>query len=213
MSLVLLSPSLGFATNSAPPAMAVTLQPPHAVENESEERDNGSGSSLLASAYAFDLRIQWNPSARTSFKDHIRENGICFPSHTGDTNYEDLSTIPRFDIGQIGNGRFYLDKNSFWFGQGVGPIRAANAANCWKSLGAAVPASPVLTVIETADIKLKNTKGQTLTLKVAKLPDNWAILDDRIVGKWIPESSKWLIRKEWQLGPWLKNDLLLENVQ
>jgi len=212
MSLVLLSPALGFVSSAPPSAKAVTLQPPGTVVNESEERDNGTGSSLLASAYAFDLSIRWNSAARTTFKDHIRTNGICFLSRTGDTNYEDLSTIPRFDIGEIINGRFYLDQNSFWFGQGAGPVRTANAANCWRTLGAVIPTSPSLTLIDTAVTKLRNTKGNSLILKVSRIPDNWAVIDDRIVGKWIPESKKWLIRKEWQLGPWLKSDLILESV-
>lgn len=208
-TLTLLSPSLGFSPRTNPPkAPIIKLARPEGVANESEERDKGTASSLLASAYAFNVAIEWEQSGTTTFRDHIRKNGIQLkPSLTGAQKWPE---IPTFDIQQITDGKFYIDQNSFWFSQGAGLIRTANMANLWKSLGAKVESTPVnLAVIDKSEKTLAGPDGKSIKTLVTNLSDNWVIIDERIVAKWIPESSKWLARKEWQLGPWMKHGLFI----
>ena len=214
ISLVILSPSIGFNTHGpGPHSTLVTLKPPDSVSNDSEERDKGVGSSLLASAYAFDLGIQWDQKAKLSFRDHIHTKGIALKASSNTEDPENWTRIPPFDIQEILNRRFYIDQNTFWYAQGAGLVRTANMANCWRSLGATIPDSIGKLTITNRDAKnLRGSDGKVYPTKVCSLPDNWVIFDDRIVGRWVPESSKWLVRKEWQLGPWLKGDLLFEQV-
>jgi hypothetical protein len=211
--LTLLSPSLGFASRITPPeASIIKLARPEGVANESEERDKGEASSLLASAYAFGVGIQWDQNSSTTFQDHIRKHGI--PLKPNRSNASKWPEIPKMEIQQIESGRFYIDQNSFWFGQGAGPIRTANMANLWISLGAKPILSPVnLAVINKSEKLLAGPDGKSVKVQITNLAGNWVIIDDQIVAKWIPESSKWLARREWQLGPWLKKDLILEPVQ
>ncbi len=212
-ALTLLSPSLGFASRITPPeASIVKLARPEGVANESEERDKGEASSLLASAYAFGVGIQWDQNSSTTFQDHIRKHGIPLKPNRSDTSK--WPEIPKMEIQQIESGRFYIDQNSFWFGQGAGPIRTANMANLWISLGAKPILSPVnLAVINKSEKLLAGPDGKSVKVQITNLAGNWVIIDDQIVAKWIPEFSKWLARREWQLGPWLKKDLILEPVQ
>lgn len=212
-SLVFLSPSLGFSPSTTQPGTSIVkLARPEGVSNESEERDKGTASSLLASAYAFNVAIEWEKSGATTFLNHIRKNGIQLkPALTGAQKWPE---IPTFDIQQITDGKFYIDQNSFWFSQGAGLIRTANMANLWKSLGAKVESIPInLAVIDKSEKTLAGPDGKSIKTLVTNLSDNWVIIDERIVAKWIPESSKWLARKEWQLGPWLKKDLIFNPVQ
>jgi hypothetical protein len=212
-SLVFLSPSLGFSPSTTQSGTSIVkLARPEGVANESEERDKGTASSLLASAYAFDVTIEWDQSGATTFRNHIRKNGIQLkPALAGAQKWPG---IPTFDIQQITDGKFYIDQNSFWFSQGAGLIRTANMANLWRSLGAKLVSSPVnLAVINKSEKLLAGPDGKSVKTLVTNLSDNWVIIDERIVAKWIPESSKWLARKEWQLGPWLKKDLIFEPIQ
>lgn len=212
-AFTLLSPSLGFSPRIKPPeASIVKLARPEGVANHSEERDKGNSASLLASAYAFGVGIEWDQTSATTFQVHIQKHGIPLkPNLTGAARWPE---IPKMDIQQIENGRFYIDQNSFWFGQGAGLIRTANMANVWRSLGAKLESSPVnLAVINKSENLLAGPDGKAVKMQITNLADNWVIIDDQIVAKWIPEVSKWLARKEWQLGPWLKKDLIFEPVQ
>jgi hypothetical protein len=207
---VLLSPSLGFNIDrKGSLSTAVTIAPPDSVSNNSEERDKGSASSMLASAYAFDIEIRWSKNAATTFKDHVQKLGMKF-SQSKNKEVEWLNAPP-FDLQKIIKGDFYIDENSFWFNQGVGPIRAKNFANFWRSLGARIdPSDHILIEAEPETVKINGADKKTISVKIHKLKDNWVVIDNRIVAKWIPESSKWLVRKEWQLGSWLKKDIILD---
>lgn len=206
---ILLSPSLGFTIDfkeSSPSSLA--LAPPDSVGNNSEERDKGSASSMLASAYAFDIEIRWSKNSATTLRDHVQKWGIKFPK----TINEEVAWLnaPSFDLHKINNGAFYIDENSFWFNQGVGPIRARNMANFWKSLGAKVDSNaPNAVVIDSNVETLEGPDKKSASVEINRLIDNWSIIDNRIIAKWIPETSKWLVRKEWQLGPWIKKDFVL----
>ena len=207
---VLLSPSLGFNIDrKGSLSTAVTIAPPDSVSNNSEERDKGSASSMLASAYAFDIEIRWSKNAATTFKDHVQKLGMKFSQSKNEE--VDWLNAPPFDLQKIIKGDFYIDENSFWFNQGVGPIRAKNFANFWRSLGARIdPSDHILIEAEPETVKINGADKKTISVKIHKLKDNWVVIDNRIVAKWIPESSKWLVRKEWQLENWLKKDIILD---
>ena len=203
ISLILIAPSTGFkALKNLPTRNIVKLAPPGTIANDSEERDKGVGSALLASAYAFGVGIQWDSNAPKTFKKHILENGIPLISKNSDE-------IPTVDTRDLAGGKFYIDQNSFWFSQGAGMLRSVNMANLWKSLGANV-LSVDLTVIEKSKRELIGPDGKAASHSVETLCDGWILIDQRVVAKWIPENSKWLARKEWQFGTWLKKDILFE---
>lgn len=203
IALILIAPSTGFKAFKNPPTKnIVKLAPPETVANDSEERDKGAGSALLASAYAFGVGIQWDSNAPKTFKKHILETGVPLISKNSDE-------IPTIDISDLAAGKFYIDQNSFWFSQGAGIFRSVNMANLWKSLGANVP-SVDLTVVEKSNRELIGPDGKAASHSVETLSDGWILIDQRVVAKWIPENSKWLARKEWQFGTWLKKDILFE---
>ena len=211
--IIFLSPSLGLQAESKKSSpTTVALVPPDSVGNNSEERDKGSASSMLASAYAFDVEIRWSKIAETTFKDHVQNKGIKF-SKTNNKEVDWLNA-PSFDLRKIANGAFYIDENSFWFNQGVGPIREKNFANCWRSLGAKIDSADICLIhSDTEKVKIIGADKKTISVKIQKLKDNWVVIDNRVIAKWIPESSKWLVRKEWQLGNWLKKDLIIDDIQ
>lgn len=207
--LILLCPSLGF-NPSLPKLSTVSLRPPDSVSNDSEERDKGIGSALFASAYAFDVEIKWDKNANQTFREHIETNGIRLDSSKNVAESEKWKDVPSFDVQEIVKNKFYVDENSFWFSQGAGLLRTANMENCWKLLGASIPQASKISVVGTEMKKLRQSEISA-THKITYLNDNWVIFDDRIIGRWVPKASKWLIRREWQLGPWLKNDIILED--
>jgi hypothetical protein len=209
-TLVIFSPSAGFSENLTPKANCiVTLKPPNSVVNNSEERDRGQASAILSSAYAFDVGIKWDKAAPNSFRDHIQKNGMSLA--TPATGASIFTEFPPFDLQQIARGEFYIDQNSFWYGQGAGVIRTANMCNFWKSLGANLDSQTErLTATERVERILRSPDGQSHQVKLVNLPENWTIINQRIVAKWVPKSKKWLARKEWQLGPWLKKDLVFD---
>ncbi len=211
--LTLLSPSFGLSQRTdVSKESTIVIARPEGVANSSEERDKGNASSLLASAYAFGINIKWDHDSSTTFQRHVQKNGITLKP--GPANADNWPTIPKADIQLLVNGKFYIDQNSFWFSQGAGLIRTENMANFWRSLGAIIESnSEKLAVIDTNEKLLKSSDGKEFKAKLTLLGENWVIIDDKIVAKWIPESSKWLARKEWQLGPWLKRDLLFEPAQ
>ncbi len=206
IALILIAPSTGFKVfENQRSKNIVKLAPPDTVENDSEERDKGTGSALLASAYAFGVGIQWDSNAPITFKKHIIKTGIPLISKNSDQ-------IPPIDIRDLAEGRFYIDQNSFWFNQGVGIFRTANMANLWKSLGANIE-SLDLSVIEKSDRELIGPDGKTARYKVEIIKNGWILIDQRVVAKWIPENSKWLARKEWQFGTWLKKDIIFTPIK
>jgi hypothetical protein len=210
---VILSPSLGFKIDRKWfPSTDVIITPPDSVSNNSEERDKGSASSMLASAYAFDIEIRWSKNAATTFKDHVQKLGMKFSQSKNEE--ADWLNAPPFDLQKIIKGEFYIDENSFWFNQGVGPIRAKNFANFWRSLGARIdPSDHSIIEAESEIVEINGADEKIISVEIQKLKDNWVVIDDRIVAKWIPESSKWLVRKEWQLGNWLNKDIILDAVR
>lgn len=214
VALVIISPSMGFTTHvNEAHSISITLAPPESITN-SEEREKGFGSSLFASAYAFDIGIRWDNDAALNFKDTLLKNGIALKPVSESAELSGWEKFPTFEIEQILNNRFYIDENSFWFSQGVGPVRAANMANCWKTFGAKLPGYlEILTVISLEEKIIQSADGTTRHSTICNLPGNWVIFDDRIVGRWIPQSSKWLVRKEWQLGPLLQKDMMLSPAQ
>lgn len=211
-ALTILSPSLGFSPRTEVSEKSfIVLNKPDGVANDSEERDKGTAAALLASSYAFGVKIKWDKNCTTSFKEHIQKYGI--PLEDLSTNNDKWHAIPKVETKVLNDGKFYIDQNSFWFSQGAGLIRTANMANFWRSLGAEIEFQhEKLVIIEKRKIKLKDSESSEFTAELTILPDNWVIIDDKIVAKWIPESSKWLARKEWQLGSWFKNDLIFEPV-
>jgi hypothetical protein len=206
---VLISPALGFRIDKKVPSPSVVgLAPPDTVDNATEERDKGIASSLLASAYAYDVEIDWSKYATTTLKEHLQNRGIKFSEKINEE--VDWLRCPSFDLHEIVTGRFYVDENSFWFNQGVGPIRALNMTNFWRSLGAKLDLSVTNPVVVESKVEtIEGPDKKSVPVQIDRLTENWAIIDNRIIAKWIPESSKWLVRKEWQLGPWIKKDIIL----
>lgn len=211
LALVIISPNIGFSDNSAPSAShIVTLKPPSSFDNDTEERDRGQGTALLASAYAFDVGIEWDNSAPFTLRETLHKEGLQLPDP--ERNASVFNDLPPFDIQKIADGKFYLDQSSFWFGGGAGAIRIANMRSFWRFLGADLDSQSVsITPIDRVERNLLSSDGQIALVEIVNLPDNWAVINQRIVAKWIPKSSKWLARKEWQLGPWLQKDLVFED--
>jgi hypothetical protein len=209
---VLISPSLGFRIDKKVPSPSVVgLAPPDTVDNATEERDKGIASSLLASAYAYNVEIDWSKNAPTTLKEHLQNRGIKFSEKINEG--VDWLKCPSFDLHEILTGRFYVDENSFWFNQGVGPIRALNMTNFWRSLGAKLDSSVSNPVIVESKVEtIEGPDKKSVPVQIDRLTENWAIIDNRIIAKWIPESSKWLVRKEWQLGSWIKKDFILKPI-
>lgn len=210
VALVIISPNIGFSDNSAPSARhIVNLKPPNSFDNDTEERDRGQGSALLASAYAFDVGIKWENSASFNLRETLYKEGLQLPYPK--KNASVFTDLPPFDIQKIADGKFYLDQSSFWFGGGAGAIRTANMRSFWRFLGADLDSEAVsLAPIDRVELNLLSSDGQMGLVEIVKLPKNWTVINQRIVAKWIPKSSKWLARKEWQLGPWLEKDLVFE---
>ena len=205
IALILVSPSLGFRQNEyILNQTIVRLAPPLSVANNSEERDRGIGSALLASAYAFNIGIRWDDTSKETLKTHLQNHGVPFP-------HAHSQEIPKIELQAIAEGAFYIDQNSFWYGQGAGPLRAANMSNFWESLGIELPKSK-LEIVNLGDKEINGFDGDNKTHHFESFSDGWVLIDKRIVARWIPEASKWLARREWQLGPWLPKDLLLEPV-
>lgn len=206
----ILSPSIGFSLKKPMEhSKKITLKPPTSVLNDSEERDRGVGSALLASAYAFGVEIDWSSHAPYGFKDLIQKNGITLKQPKDDES--DLwDKIPQISVDSINNGKFYVDQNDFWFGQGAGPLRVENMANFWRSIGANIPKdSPLLAKVTKIYSKLKFPDGHTSRCQVDQFSDNWTIIDQKIMAKWLPDAKKYLVRNEWQLGSWLKSDIVI----
>jgi hypothetical protein len=212
MLCVGISPSLGFRITQPNVSAVINLKPPDSAGNDSEERDKGTGSSLLASAYAFNVNINWDKNANLTFKNHIETKGIALPN-INDQDVLNWDNAPQFDIHQIIQGKFYLDQNSFWYTQGVGLIRAANMANCWKTLGVKIPEEEKIQIISDEEKSIRSSAGVQSRHKITTLNNNWIIFDNRIIAKWVPDANKWLIRKEWQLGPWIKKDQVYEPIK
>jgi|LakMenEpi03Aug12_release.lakeMendotaPanAssembly.Ray.scaffolds.fasta_scaffold1977234_1 hypothetical protein len=86
-------------------------------------------------------------------------------------------------------------------------------ANFWRSLEAKVDSSDSDPIV--LDSKVGTIEGpdkKSVQVQIDRLTENWAIIDDRIISRWIPESSNWLVRKEWQLGPWIEKDFILSTI-
>jgi hypothetical protein len=202
VGLVLISPAIGLRPNDDVSAKSIVkLASVEGIENESEERDRGRGSALLASAYAFNIGIRWDDDHPETFRGHLQKRGIQLPVEAGE--------IPPIDIQELANGRFYIDQNSFWYGQGVGLLRSVNMANFWRSLGVNIY-GPEFSILEADEQVMIDPDGQAVSHHLQKLSDDWVIIDQRVVARWIPQTSRWLARKEWQFGPWFKKDLIFE---
>lgn len=206
----ILSPSVGFFVKKPMGySKKISLRPPTSLSNDSEERDRGVGSALLASAYAFGIEIDWSPNAPYDFKSIIQNRGIKLKQPKDDES--DLwDKIPRISVESINNDKFYVDQNDFWFGQGAGPLRFANMANLWRSIGANIPKDSPLSVKSTKIYSnLKFPDGHISSSQVDQFPENWVIIDQKIMAKWLPDTKKYLVRNEWQLGSWLKSDIVI----
>jgi hypothetical protein len=210
VALIIISPNIGFSNNSVLSARnIVTLKPPSSFGNDSEERDRGHASALLASAYAFDVGIKWDNSASFNLREIVHREGLQLPYP--ERNISVFTDLPPFDVQKIADGKFYVDQSSFWYGSGAGVIRVANMQNFWRSLGAELDSNnKSITPIDRVEQNLLSSDGQTALVEIVNLPENWTIINQRIVAKWMPKSSKWLARKEWQLSPWLEKDLVFE---
>jgi hypothetical protein len=200
--LVVISPGIGFRPHDRVyQGSIVTFAPPTGAGNESEERDRGLGSSLLASAYAFGIDIHWDKNHSETLNHHLLGRGIQLPLEADE--------IPMFDVQQLMDGRFFVDRNTFWYGQGVGLFRFENMVNFWKSAGAEI-SSPGFSLQTSGEQVMIDPNGQAVRHHLQKFSDDWVIIDHRIVARWIPESARWLARKEWQFGPWFDKDLVFE---
>lgn len=205
--LLILSPSLGFKP-FINPKDNVFMKPPYGPSlSLSEERDQGIGSSILASAYAFNISINYNSNNQVTFSEKFNK-GIPLSNATPIKN-QDWSKIPPFNYADIQRGDFYSDTNSFWFGQGVGDIRGANMANFWRTCGAPIASPLYPNILSEKYVSIFLESGEIRKHGIVELSDNWIIIDNRLIGKFVDGSDKILLRREWQFGPWLKNDLVI----
>jgi hypothetical protein len=206
---LLIAPSLGFDKSIPSNNINLFFKPPiNPAIPKSEERDNGFGSSQLASAFGFNISIAYSSNSSHTFADYFN-NGIKYSSNKVLAD-NDWLTLPEFNYSDILKGDFYSDSNSFWFGQGVGDIRGSNMANFWIKCGAPISRPLYPSVLSSTTVKIIDPEGVARDHRILELSNDWLILDSRLIGKFVKGTNKILVRKEWQLGNFLKNDLALD---
>ena len=207
--LLLIAPFLGFRGEASNiNEFQIILKPSsHPSAINSEDREKGKGCSVLASAYALGIRVGWSDFSNKTFNENLSKGiSIRNTKLTGDSDFSSLTEI---DYNAIINGRFYIDSNSFWFSQGAGAVRTSNMSNFWLSSGADFKTVTAPQILSRSTIMGRIGEANTRSYELIHLENNWAIVDNRIIARWVPEVKKWLIRKEWQFGDYFNTDLVL----
>ena len=207
--LILIAPFLGFQAKASNKSdFSIILKPSsHPSATNSEDREKGQGCSVLASAYGLGVRVGWSDASNKTFIENLSKGIPIKNPKLSDSS--DFSSLTEFDYGAIIDGHFYIDNNSFWFSQGAGPVRTSNMSNFWQSAGADFKTVTAPQILLQSTIMGRIGEGTPKPYELIHLENNWAIVDNKIVARWVPEAKKWLIRKEWQFGDYFKNDLVL----
>ena len=76
--------------------------------------------------------------------------------------------------------------------------------NLWNYLGSDITPNIKLEIHRTEQKVLYSPQGSSSEMTIHFLSSGWAILNNNVVAKAIPEKGQFLARKEWQLSSFLK---------
>lgn len=124
-----------------------------------------------------------------------------------------LQRVPLIESFKRDRNSCDFSQASFWYDDGIGPIRETDSKLFWNTLGLA-PLPPALALGPSKKskyiCKMRNAASMGVTATITPLVDNlgWVLVGDYFLGKLISE-EKILVRSIWQSAPIPEGDFVL----